>query len=171
MNGDRSRHVRVLAIDPTTRGFGFAVLEGPDRLIEWGTKQVRGAKNAETLVQLAALVGRYRPDVLVLEDVTAKGSRRRARVRDLAGDIVRTALRLHVRTKRIPWRRVRRIFAETGPVTKTWIAAAIASRFSALAPSLPPRRKPWMSEDARMCIFDAVALAVAYYARGRKREI
>lgn len=32
---------RVLAIDPNSRGFGFAVLEGPDRLIDWGVVHVR----------------------------------------------------------------------------------------------------------------------------------
>jgi len=33
--------IRVLAIDPSTRGFGFAVLEGPSRLIDWGVKETR----------------------------------------------------------------------------------------------------------------------------------
>ena len=36
-----------------------------------------------------------------------------------------------------------------------------------LALRLPPARKPWMSEPAQMGVFDAVALALALYARGR----
>ena len=34
-----------------------------------------------------------------------------------------------------------------------------------LRPVLPPRRKPWESEDYRMSIFDAAALGVAYFDR------
>ena len=31
---------RIIAIDPTTKGFGFAVMEGPEDLIDWGIKEV-----------------------------------------------------------------------------------------------------------------------------------
>ena len=39
---------RVLAIDPTTKGFGFAIMEGPERLIDWG---VKGVKNNASKAQ------------------------------------------------------------------------------------------------------------------------
>lgn len=32
---------RILAIDPTTRGFGFGILEAPERLIDWGVKEAK----------------------------------------------------------------------------------------------------------------------------------
>ena len=32
---------RVLAIDPTPRGFGYAILEGSTDLVDWGVKSVR----------------------------------------------------------------------------------------------------------------------------------
>jgi hypothetical protein len=42
------------------------------------------------------------------------------------------------------------------------LATAVAQRFpDELAARLPPKRKAWASEDARMDIFEAVALAVA----------
>ena len=31
---------RVLAIDPSTRGFGFAVLEGLEKLVDWGVTRM-----------------------------------------------------------------------------------------------------------------------------------
>jgi hypothetical protein len=41
------------------------------------------------------------------------------------------------------------------------LAEILATRFpEELAPRLPPKRKPWISEDYRMDIFDAVALAI-----------
>ena len=43
------------------------------------------------------------------------------------------------------------------------MAEMIAMQFpDELASRLPPKRKPWKSEDARMDIFDAVALAVVF---------
>ena len=44
-----TKDIRVLAIDPSTRGFGFAVLEGPERLIDWGVKETKIDKNKRTL--------------------------------------------------------------------------------------------------------------------------
>src|SRR6266511_1780791 len=42
----RRKNVRVLAIDPGGPRFGFAVLEGPDRLVDWGLRKVKGGKTA-----------------------------------------------------------------------------------------------------------------------------
>ncbi len=40
---------------------------------------------------------------------------------------------------------------------------AIAGRLPALAPRLPPFRKPWMCEDYRMSIFDAASFALTFF--------
>jgi hypothetical protein len=45
------------------------------------------------------------------------------------------------------------------------VASALAKQFPALASKLPPKRKCWQSEDYRMGIFDAAAVAVAYFTR------
>jgi hypothetical protein len=39
------KHPRILAVAPSTRGFGFAVLEGQGTLVDWGVKLVTGDKN------------------------------------------------------------------------------------------------------------------------------
>jgi hypothetical protein len=48
-------------------------------------------------------------------------------------------------------------------VTKHKIAEAIAKHIPALDLYVPPARKPWMSENARMGIFDAAALAWLFF--------
>ncbi len=68
MNGSSTKVKRVLAIDPTTKGFGFAVMEGPEKLIDWGVKGVRGSKNSECLRLISGLIDQYQPDVIVVED-------------------------------------------------------------------------------------------------------
>jgi hypothetical protein len=45
--------------------------------------------------------------------------------------------------------------------TKYGRARFLAERFPELHPFLPPLRKPWMPEDDRMSVFDALSFAVA----------
>ena len=40
-----------------------------------------------------------------------------------------------------------------------------AEQFPELLSILPPKRKPWQSEDYRMGIFDAAAIGIAYLAQ------
>ena len=52
---------------------------------------------------------------------------------------------------------------------KREIAQSIAREFPELEPRLPPVRRIWMSEDARMNIFDAVALGMTFFhTKGRR---
>ena len=69
--------LRVLAIDPSHRGLGFAILEGPHRLLDWGVRQAEeGDKNAKCVAIVRELIDRYRPHVLVVENAARKSSRR-----------------------------------------------------------------------------------------------
>jgi len=80
MRATRTRYQRVLALDPTSRGFGFVVLEGPGRLVDWGVKDIRADKEQATLEKVKELIELYRPGVLVAEDCADPSSRRAPRV-------------------------------------------------------------------------------------------
>jgi hypothetical protein len=163
---------RILAIDPITRGFGFAVLEGPDVLVDWGlkgTSQWHESRNAWCLRQVGDLIDFYQPDAVVLEEHADPHSRRCSRIRHLLDGITEVARARGIKARRIPKRRLGRVFSP-GRATKYKAALAIAGRFPELVVRLPPIRKPWMSEDARMGIFDAVALALAFFGRERIRS-
>jgi Holliday junction resolvasome RuvABC endonuclease subunit len=159
----RRKDTRVLAIDPSTRGFGFAILEGPNGLIDWGVKETKTDKTRRTLKLIEHLIDHYQPNVLVVEDYDAKGSRRCRRVANLIKDISKLASKKKIRVRSFSRAKVKQVFSETGASNKQDIATAIAKRFPELAPRLPRFRKPWMSEDYRMSIFDAVSLAAAYF--------
>jgi hypothetical protein len=58
---------------------------------------------------------------------------------------------------------VKQEFSESGASNKFEIAKTIAARFPELTPRLPRFRKPWMSEDYRMSIFDAVAFGLTFF--------
>lgn len=155
----------VLAIYPNSKGFGFAVLEDVEHLINWGTKYALADKNARCVSQVSDLIDRYDPGVLVLERAAAKGSRRCARIRELIADLRKLASRKNVITRSFSRQSVREALSESGAFTKDEIAAEIAGRFPELAHRLPPRRKLWMPEDNRMNIFDAVAWGLTFFHR------
>jgi Holliday junction resolvasome RuvABC endonuclease subunit len=164
MKTSKENQKTVLAVDPSTRGFGFAILEGPKSLLEWGVKEVRGKKNAGALKHVAELIECYKPDVIVMEDCADTHCRRGARVRRLIQDISKLATGKRIKVRRISPRIVRAVLSGSPSAKKQQIAATIAQQFPELASRLPQLRKPWMSEDPRMGIFDAVALALTFFS-------
>lgn len=157
MKEPSTRYHRLLAIDPSTKGFGFAVFEGPKCLVDWGVVRVWAKNDADLLVRAEAIMDRYGPALIVLEDIS--GTRRGARARKRIDLIARYAESRGVDARFISRADVHAAFMDFG-VTKQEIAVAIAHIFPELERHLPRPRKPWMSEDERMNVFDAVALAM-----------
>lgn len=161
---------RILAIDPTTKGFGFAVLEGPDKLVEWGTKEVNGSKNGACINEIEEIIRLYQPTVIVVENCDSKHSRRSERVRELIANIGKTASAWGLRVCRVSMLAVKKLFSAWSAANKYEIAKVIAQLFVELALRLPPKRAPWMSEDERYAIFDAIAFALTYFKRQRSKR-
>ena len=168
MSTSPTKQKRVLSIDPSTRGFGFAILEGPKSLIDWGVKHVKANKNERCLMLVEDLIERYQPDRVVVEDCADTYCRRAPRVRELIRNIIDLTERRGIITRSFSRKAVRGAFSQVGAFTKYQIATAIAERLPELAPKMPPFRKPWMSEDDRMSIFDAVALALTFFHPNRR---
>jgi hypothetical protein len=160
MPGDTA--TRVLGVDPYSRGVGFAVLEGPDNVIDWGLRTTGRADNGKAARVIEALIDRFRPDVLALEDWGGAGSRRCRRVEKLL-DRIATTKRKRVRVRLISRRQLQRIGPLPQVSTKYGRACLLAERFPELRAFLPRFRKPWMSEDDRMAIFDALGFALANF--------
>jgi Holliday junction resolvasome RuvABC endonuclease subunit len=165
------KDIRVLAVDPSTRGFGFAVLEGAERLIDWGMKETKKNKNARSLKLIADLTDRYQPNVITVEDYEGKGSRRCRRIQTLIDGISTLASKQNITVRIFSRAKVKQAFSESGAVNKYEIASAIAKRFPELVPRLPRVRKPWMSEDYWMSIFDAVAFGLTFFHVDNKRQL
>ena len=162
MRRSSANNQRVLAIDPYPRGFGFAVLESRERLIDYGVKKVRGDKNSACLKRITDLIKRYQPDVIVFGSLTSNGSCRTLRVQELIQEILKLALDKRIKARSISRLQIRKTFSPLGAFTKHQIANSIAKQLPELAFRLPPPRKPWMGEDERMSIFDALALALTF---------
>ena len=164
MNTIHPKQFRILAIAPVTRGFGFAVLEGQDTLVNWGVKVVsgKGNKNAKILPKAEELIARYQPGMLVLEDASAKGSLRHPRIQRLVLQIIKAAAKQNVNVTLFSRDQVTKILFPDGQWTKHGLAEIVARQFpEQLGSKLPPKRTAAMREHYQMGIFDAVALALA----------
>jgi hypothetical protein len=146
----------LLAIDPTTRGFAFAVLEAPAFLVDWGSKSAP-AHNRDIPRKVDELLSRYKPDVLVLEDLAADGARRRVRAKKEIEAMERLAITRGVGVERVSRLKVLDTFAPGK--TKYEVAVCLAEIFPVLANRLPRKRNTWRPEEVRMSVFDAVGFA------------
>jgi hypothetical protein len=88
MNNILQKYPRILAISPTSRGFGYALIEGHKSLALWGMKWIEGNKNASCIKKAEKMIDRYNPQVFVLEDTAAKGSLRSRRIQALTKRLV-----------------------------------------------------------------------------------
>lgn len=170
MNTINQKHFRLLAIAPSTGGVGFAVLEGPETLVDSGVKRVKGDnKNAQSLKKVEELIAHYQPGTLVLEDAAAKGSRRSPRIRRLCQQIIKMAESHKVNVKLYSRDQVMKTFFPDRQGTKYALAEIVAQRFfEQLGFQLPPKRKTWESEPRPMALFDAVAVVLMPRLTARK---
>jgi hypothetical protein len=154
----------IFAIHLQTRGFAYVLFDESRIPIDWGVYDARGAdKNALCLIRINSLLELHTPDVLVIQDMSEHGTRRARRIRELNRRAAELADQRGVRVKTYSRAQVIEYFAELGAVTKHKIAEAIAKHIPALSLYVPPARKPWMSENARMGMFDAAALAWMFF--------
>jgi Holliday junction resolvasome RuvABC endonuclease subunit len=165
MNQTPIKNTRILSVTLSARGLGYAAMEGQDVFIAHGHKVVEeGDKNVKSFAWVEKLIARYQPGVLVLQDVAAKDSRRAPRIKLLHRQVVRLAAKHKLTVKIISGEQVRNLLLGNPKGTKQEVAEMLAGQFpDELASRLPPKRKPWKSEDSRMDIFDAVALVVVFW--------
>ena len=149
----------MLALEFASTVCAFAVLEGPERLVEWGSRGVTGDVS-RFLPTLAREVLRYRPDVIVVEDAanTCKG----VRVREHLVWVEQWAT-----DHGHPWRSVAREALRAwsthlGP-NKDARANALARLFPELRTLVPKPRKIWQAEAKRLAIFVAIERGLCYY--------
>jgi hypothetical protein len=164
---------RILALDVRPRSFGYVVLEGPDQLLDWGVRSYRKAGvdlRLRVKKSLRALLGDFVPSGLTFTEFQRRGSRRNARLKRVFDAIRREADKQGIPLRPVSRKAVQEAFAQLANATKHRIASVVAERYPELSWKLPPKRKPWQSEDYRMSIFDAAALGVTYFERTAPKD-
>ncbi|WP_210161661.1 hypothetical protein, partial [Bradyrhizobium liaoningense] len=147
-----------------TRGFAFVVFEGHLAPFDWGIRETRGPRKRDgSLVRITQIFDRYAPDVVVVQDTSEQGTRRVRWISILNRSIVRLANDRNVPVFAYSRHRVRGAFDSYGCPNKQSLAELIAKHIPAFEQYVPPPRKPWMSEDRRMELFDAAAQVLTFF--------
>jgi len=151
----------VVALTPTSRGLGYVVLDTPGTPLDWGVKCPYISKRRSYTAALKALVAMYKPDMIVLPDVSCSPSRKKAV--SLLEQLAEQANKESVPVVRYTTHDVKNVFSQFGSTTKFGVARTISHWLPDFHPHPPRYRHPWMSEQPSMAIFDALALALTYY--------
>jgi Holliday junction resolvasome RuvABC endonuclease subunit len=154
----------VLAVHPTSRGFGWIVFSSPATPVDWGGASARGKRSGRLIERFEKIVSRWQPDILVLEKVgEKKGSSKRLRA--LSGAMADLASFKGMDIALYDRNDIRAVFASDGASSRHEIAAAIATRLNELGGRLPRKRPLGSAEQHQQGLFDAAALAMTYFAR------
>lgn len=153
------RTLRLLSIDLTAKGFGFALLDAKLGLLDWGFSAMPATDDNVFMTRVVARIDRGRPTAIVLENFApVRGRENALRRRDI---VMKVATDRRLGMCQVSRKIVQRIL---GVSTKAEIARTLAGRFPELQSRVPPERKRWMNEDERMHIFDALSFAVVVIA-------
>jgi Holliday junction resolvasome RuvABC endonuclease subunit len=153
------KNISILALTPSARGIGFAVLEGHDQLHDWGVKSGKGDKNKVAIKCVKELIASNRPEVIVLPDM--KNARRDPRIKALNRQIIAVAKAHRVSVALFSDAQVKKVLLAECKGTRHDLAEMVAKRFpDQLTFHLPPKRDIYKSEDSRIDFFYAVALAL-----------
>ena len=170
MRTSKSTQTRVLALQPSTRTIGFAVMEGSTRPIDWGLKFITPQdRNKQFLKLTEILLELYQPAVLVVEDCQGKGSRRHPQIENLVEGVIQMASAKRLRVCRLSRSQIRQTFDQAK--NKHQVATVIAKRLPFLEPKLPGPRKIWLPEHYVMSLFDAFAFALSFYHLSQKHRL
>ncbi len=162
MTGDLSS--RVLAIELRHRRIGFAVLEGPERLLDTGVKSYQYSGHVVAI--LRPIVTIFTPSALALRQANHRILEHRESA-SVTVRLIRTECnRQGVKFNRISTHDVRHAFGDSG-ISKEKIAAEVGRIFPELQWQLPPARhkRSWISEGRNMPLFDAVATGLTYFSK------
>lgn len=157
---------RIVAFDVHPRTFGFAAFEGPNELLDIGARTLPSGRNAVRVPlqeKLAAIFDEFDPAAVVLGDRVSHRSKRTSKVGDT---LQKEAVKRGISVRFVTPGTMKKAFAGRNS-NKHEIASTLAQQFPVLASMLPPKRKIWQTECYRMSMFDAAALGVAYFSRGK----
>ncbi|HEV2560732.1 MAG TPA: hypothetical protein VGT78_01200 [Rhizomicrobium sp.] len=154
----------VLAVHPTSHGFGWVLFEGPLSPVDWGMASAKPGRNARLMKRFERLLNRYEPAVFVLESFEGRDATRVDRIRRLCRSMQNLVACRDISIRIYSRAAVRTCFATIGATSRYEIALAIAQRIDAFNHRLPPKRRKWMNQDPRQSLFDAAALAITYFA-------
>lgn len=167
----RSNQNLLLSVYCSSQAFAWVLFEGSFSPVDWGIGETKGtAKNRRATEIFVDVVDRYKPDLVAIERRLGTERQRTTRIR-----ILNIAFRAYCKGRNVPaacisLTQVKSFFDAFGYETKLNRAEAISNLIPYFGQYLPPKRNIWGSEDARMCLFDACALALIAHNDGMTQQ-
>lgn len=154
---------RIIALDLRPRRIGFAVMEGPRRLLDYGTvlSQLQGEGQAgEAIVSVFRLT---LPSVIVAKQERWDTLTTRPKGTLFADRIRSYVVESNAELLLLDGRLLKKAFRDMGCQSKAEIVDFAARMFPELLWKAPPKRKAWQPEHSRQTLFDAVALGMIFW--------
>ena len=152
---------RILAVDLRSTRVGFAVVETPIQLLDWGKRAITADSCSSLLVWL---LHKYGISLMVVRRIRPDSPRNTVRVKQGSHEIRKIARTRSIELAVLSESDFARVFQQHEKRTRFEIACLMTIIFPELAQFLPRPRRCFEPENRRMSAFDAVALAVAYLA-------
>ena len=161
-------YTHILALDVRHSRLGYALFEGPNRLLDWGISRVPPHCTdivAWTTRRVKALLRDSSPDVIVVKRPIGQSRTINRSTSPILNSILET-----IQTQKVPLyfleiEDVRAEFRAFEVRSKDDVASVLVQIFPDLLGRLPPKRKKWQSEPHRMILFDAISVGFAYWNR------
>jgi hypothetical protein len=159
---------RLLALEIRASRLGFAVFEGPTKLLDWGVRSFdNDHKTLRSSVsdRISVLLTFYEPLALVMRGRICNSASHRRTLAKIVSAIRVESRRNSTRFIVLTTRQVRNSFFANGKITKHDVALSVAQQFEELTWKLPRRRKFYQSEAPAMVVFEAVANGIAFFRK------
>jgi Holliday junction resolvasome RuvABC endonuclease subunit len=150
----------ILALYPNATGLGYACLQIPERLLDYGIATVQPVSNGKLLIRAEKFMDYYKPKIILLKETgSAKNSRRTNKlieaISTLSGE---KDLPVYRYTKQ----QIKDVFEIFGAQSKFQIVEKIVRMLPELGPRAPKEKKWYEKEDYNMVLFNAVSLAIVH---------
>jgi hypothetical protein len=158
----QSANHRMLALDVRPHKLGFAIIEDPARLLDFGVTRF-DSPNAG-LGRVTALIARFDPAVVVLRKIARRSTRNQPLTRDVLRLVRGQARHSSIKIALVGEQQMKISLGRNRRLTKHQAASLLSQAFPELAWKIPQPRRPWQPESWNMLIFDAMALGAGYLA-------
>jgi hypothetical protein len=151
---------RIVALEIRRSCFGYAVFEGPKRLIDWGVTSPSPLNRATYRVQSRInWLLKHLPPVAVVVKVSRLEGHHSQILQLIKKEAESRLIPVHV----VSLNELRHVFSIFSVRNNDDIAEVLTRIFPELLFRLPRKRRPWLKEARAMIVFGAISVGFAYW--------
>jgi hypothetical protein len=154
---------KVLAIYPCTRGFSYAVMENPLKLLEFNLISPKKFDKEKLLDAMKRIIETHKPITLVMENCNSKYCRKGKRTKNLIQEISYWAKKKHIPVKFYSRDQVRNVFERWKAYTKYEIAIVLSRNIAELQQYIYDKPRYPERDNNISSLFSSISLAVTNY--------